>query len=142
MVGLIPLFAIDTMEPEMIEKLPGFRRRMEWFMKHRPDLATNVASLSREGIDDRRLLSVLVRSRLERVLHRLSMRTSFFRRTGFRSVSRFHADHPFRLTMDGHEYGVQYEPAESQTGLFGGNCELARSGVFPVNYLLIEALQR
>ncbi len=142
MVGLIPIFAVDTMEPESIEKLPGFRRRMDWFMKHRPDLATNIASLSREGMGDRRLLSVLVRSRLERVLHRLLDENEFLSPHGIRSLSRFHAEYPFRLRMDGREYGVKYEPAESQTGLFGGNSNWRGPVWFPVNYLLIEALQR
>src|SRR6185295_5281531 len=68
MVGLIPLFAVDTIEPKVIDRLPGFRRRMEWFMKHRPDLCANIASLSREGVGSRRLLSLLVKSRLTRVL--------------------------------------------------------------------------
>ncbi len=142
MVGLIPLFAVDTMEPEVIEKLPGFRRRMEWFMKHRPDLSTNVASLAREGMGDRRLLSVLVRSRLERVLHRLLDEEEFLSAHGIRSLSRCHAARPYRLSMDGHEYSVCYEPAESRTGLFGGNSNWRGPIWFPVNYLLIEALQR
>jgi hypothetical protein len=142
MVGLIPLFAVDTMESEVINKLPGFRRRMEWFMKHRPDLAGNVASLAREGVESRRLLSVLQRSRLERVLHRLLDETEFLSPHGIRSVSRIHAEHPFTLALDGHVYGVEYEPAESRTGLFGGNSNWRGPVWFPVNYLLIEALQR
>ncbi len=142
LVGLIPLFAVDTIEPEVIEKLPGFRRRMEWFIKHRPDLSANVASLSHEGVEDRRLLSVLVRSRLERVLHRMLDEREFLSPHGIRSVSRFHAEHPFRLALDGHTYSVGYEPAESSTGLFGGNSNWRGPVWFPVNYLLIEALQR
>ncbi len=133
---------MDTIEPEVIEKLPGFRRRMEWFIKHRPDLSANVASLSHEGVEDRRLLSVLVRSRLERVLHRMLDEREFLSPHGIRSVSRFHAEHPFRLALDGHTYSVGYEPAESSTGLFGGNSNWRGPVWFPVNYLLIEALQR
>jgi hypothetical protein len=142
MVGLIPLFAVDTMEPEMVEELPGFRRRMEWFIKHRPDLATNVASLSHEGVESRRLFSILVRSRLERVLQRMLDENEFLSPYGIRSVSRFHAEHPFTLRLDGRENSVQYEPAESRTGLFGGNSNWRGPVWFPVNYLLIEALQR
>ncbi|HWZ31354.1 MAG TPA: hypothetical protein VNX18_08480 [Bryobacteraceae bacterium] len=142
MVGLIPLFAVDTMEPEIVEELPGFRRRMEWFIKHRPDLATNVASLSHEGIESRRLFSVLARSRLERVLQRMLDENEFLSPHGIRSVSRYHADLPFTLRLGGREYSVQYEPAESRTGLFGGNSNWRGPVWFPVNYLLIEALQR
>jgi hypothetical protein len=142
MVGLIPLFAVDTIEPDVIENLPGFRGRMEWFMKHRPDLACNVASLSREGVQSRRLLSVLVRSRLVRVVERMLDETEFLSPHGIRSLSKFHEAHPFRLTVDGHEYGVNYEPAESRTGLFGGNSNWRGPVWFPVNYLLIESLQR
>jgi hypothetical protein len=142
MVGLIPLFAVDTMEQCVIEKLPGFRRRMDWFIKHRPDLATNVASLSREGMESRRLLSVLVRSRLERVLQRMLDENEFLSPHGIRSVSKFHREQPFRLKLDGHEYGVEYEPAESSTGLFGGNSNWRGPIWFPVNYLLIESLQK
>src|SRR5262249_39060337 len=89
MVGLIPLFAVDTMEPEVISQLPGFRRRMDWFMKHRPDLAANVASLTREGVESRRLLSVLVRSRLVRVIERMLDENEFLSPFGIRSLSRF-----------------------------------------------------
>jgi len=141
-VGLIPLFAVDTIEPEIIEKLPGFRRRMEWFIKHRPDLAANIASLSREGVESRRLLSVLVRSRLVRVLERMLDETEFLSPYGIRSVSKFHEADPFRLGVDGREYSVQYEPAESRTGVFGGNSNWRGPVWFPVNYLLIESLQR
>ena len=142
MVGLIPLFAVDTIEPEVIEKLPGFRRRMEWFMKHRPDLASNVASLSREGVDSRRLLSVLVRSRLTQVVERMLDETEFLSPHGIRSLSKFHDAHPFSLNVDGQEHSVKYEPAESRTGIFGGNSNWRGPVWFPVNYLLIESLQR
>jgi hypothetical protein len=141
-VGLIPLFAVDTIEPEVIEKLPGFRRRMDWFTKHRPDLSANIASLSREGVQSRRLLSVLVRSRLVRVLERMLDETEFLSPYGIRSVSKFHEANPFRLQADGREYSVQYEPAESRTGVFGGNSNWRGPVWFPVNYLLIESLQR
>ncbi len=142
MVGLIPIFAVDTIEPEIIQKLPGFHRRMTWFMKHRPDLCGNLASLSREGVESRRLLSVLVRSRLIRVLERMLDETEFLSPHGIRSISKFHEKHPFSMTIDGQEYSVHYEPAESQTGIFGGNSNWRGPVWFPVNYLLIESLQR
>jgi hypothetical protein len=142
MVGLIPIFAVDTIEPQVIDQLPGFRRRMEWFMKNRKDLCGNVASLSREGVESRRLLSLLARPRLVRVLQRLLDETEFLSPHGIRSISKFHEANPFQMYVDGHDYRVDYEPAESRTGLFGGNSNWRGPVWFPVNYLLIESLQR
>jgi hypothetical protein len=141
-VGLIPIFAVDTIEPHIIDQLPGFRRRMEWFMKHRPDLCGNVASLSRQGVQSRRLMSVLARSRLVRVLERMLDETEFLSPHGIRSISKYHEKNPFRLSVDGQDYHVEYEPAESHTGIFGGNSNWRGPIWFPVNYLLIESLQR
>jgi hypothetical protein len=141
-VGLIPLFAVDTLEPEVLEKLPGFRKRMEWFMTHRPDLAANIASLSREGMESRRLLSVVPRARLERVLNRMLDETEFLSPHGIRSISKFHEAHPYQLALDGNVHQVEYEPAESHTGLFGGNSNWRGPVWFPVNYLMIESLQK
>jgi hypothetical protein len=141
-VGLIPLFAVDTLEPDVLDRLPGFKKRMEWFMTHRPDLAANIASLSREGVESRRLLSLVPRQRLERVLNRMLDETEFLSPHGIRSVSKFHEKHPFQLALDGHFHQVEYEPAESRTGLFGGNSNWRGPVWFPVNYLLIESLQK
>jgi hypothetical protein len=141
-VGLISIFAVDTLEPEVIDKLPGFRRRMEWFMKHRTDLCGNIASLAREGTESRRLLSLLVRTRLVRVLQRMLDETEFLSPYGIRSISKFHEANPFQMTVDGHDYRVDYEPAESRTGIFGGNSNWRGPVWFPVNYLIIESLQR
>jgi hypothetical protein len=142
MVGLIPLFAVDTIEPQAIECLPGFRRRMEWFVHNRPDLCGNIASLSREGVESRRLLSLLVRSRLVRVLERMLDETEFLSPHGVRAVSKYHEAHPFTLRFDDQEYRVDYEPAESTTGVFGGNSNWRGPVWFPVNFLLIESLQK
>jgi hypothetical protein len=142
MVGLIPLFAVDTMEHSVIDQLPGFRRRMEWFMKNRRDLCGNIASLAREGVEARRLLSILGRSRLARVLERLFDEAEFLSPYGIRALSRFHESRPYTLHVDGVEHRVSYEPAESRTGLFGGNSNWRGPLWFPVNYLLIESLQR
>jgi len=141
-VGLIPLFAVDTMEPEVIEKLPGFRRRMEWFLRHRPNLASNVASLTREGVQSRRLLSVLVRPRLARVLERMLDESEFLSPYGIRSLSKFHERFPFTVALDGQQHSIRYEPAESSTAMFGGNSNWRGPVWFPVNYLLIESLQK
>ena len=142
MVGLIPLFAVDTIEPQMIAELDGFRRRMEWFIKNRPDLSTNIASLSREGVESRRLLSVLPRPRLERVLERMLDENEFLSPHGIRSLSKFHSKHPFQLKFDSQDYAIDYEPAESRFGWFGGNSNWRGPIWFPLNYLLIESLQK
>jgi hypothetical protein len=142
MVGLIPLFAVDTIEPSVIESLPGFRRRLEWFLRHRPDLCGNIASLSREGVESRRLLSLMQRPRLARVIERMLDESEFLSPHGIRAVSKYHQDHPFALHYDSQEYRVDYEPAESSTGLFGGNSNWRGPVWFPVNYLMIESLQR
>jgi len=141
-VGLIPLFAVDTIEPQVIDQLPGFRKRMEWFMQNRPDLCGNIASLSREGMESRRLLSLLARSRLTRVLERMLNEDEFLSPHGIRALSKYHQQHPFILPVDGQEYRVDYEPAESTTGLFGGNSNWRGPVWFPVNFLLIESLQK
>jgi len=141
-VGLIPLFAVDTIEPGVMDCLPGFRRRLDWFVRHRPDLCGNIASLSREGVESRRLLSLMVRSRLTRVIERMLDESEFLSPHGIRAVSKYHQDHPFVLDYHGQEYRVDYEPAESSTGLFGGNSNWRGPVWFPVNYLIIESLQR
>ncbi len=142
MVGLIPLFAVDTMEPEVIDQLPGFRRRMEWFMRNRPDLCRNIHSLSRQGMESRRLLSLVDRTRLVRVLERMLSEEEFLSPHGIRALSKHHQREPFVLPVDGQEYRVDYEPAESNTGLFGGNSNWRGPVWFPVNFLIIESLQR
>ena len=142
MVGLIPVFAVDTMEAETMEALPGFRKRMNWFLNNRPDLCGNLASLVQGGVEKRRLLSVLVKGRLVRVLQRMLDETEFLSPFGVRSISKHHAQHPLVLTVDGTTHRVDYEPAESRTGLFGGNSNWRGPIWFPVNYLLIESLQR
>jgi hypothetical protein len=141
-VGLIPLFAVDTIEPQVIEQLPGFRGRMEWFMKNRPDLCGNIHSLSREGMESRRLLSLLASSRLVRVLERMLSEDEFLSPHGIRALSKYHQKNPFILPVDGQDYRVDYEPAESKSGLFGGNSNWRGPVWFPANFLLIESLQK
>jgi hypothetical protein len=142
MVGLIPLFAVDTIEPAVIDSLTGFRRRMDWFLTHRPDLCGNIASLSREGVESRRLLSLLGRSRLTQVLEKMLDENEFLSPHGIRAVSKYHEEHPFILSYGKNEYRVDYEPAESRTYLFGGNSNWRGPVWFPVNFLIIESLQR
>ena len=142
LVGLIPLFAVDTIDAATIAALPGFRRRMEWFTENRPDLAANLASLTREGVADRRLLSLVGRDRLKALLRRMLDPDEFLSDYGVRGLSKFHQKNPYVLRADGTEHRVDYEPGESQSGLFGGNSNWRGPVWFPVNYLLIESLQK
>ena len=142
MVGLIPLFAVETLEPSVLSSLDGFRGRMEWFLQNRPDLTSNVASVHEQGMADRRLLSIVDADQLRRILAVALDEREFLSPYGMRALSRVHADHPFVLRIDGQELGVDYEPAESTTGLFGGNSNWRGPIWFPLNYLLIEAIQK
>jgi len=142
MVGLLPLLAVETLDSSVMKKLPGFSRRLEWFVEHRPDMTANVACMQTPGTSDRRLLAVADRTRLERVLKIMLDEREFLSPYGIRSLSRIHAEHPYVLEVDGVEYRVAYEPAESRTAIFGGNSNWRGPIWFPVNYLIIEALQR
>jgi hypothetical protein len=142
LVGLVPLFAADTLEAHHVEDHPGFKRRMEWFIKHRPDLTAGLASMTECGEEQRRLLSVVNRERLERIFQRLFDETEFLSPYGIRSLSRDHRENPYILPIDGTTFHVAYEPAESQSGTFGGNSNWRGPVWFPMNFLLIEALQR
>jgi hypothetical protein len=142
MVGLIPLFAVETLESEDLDKLPGFSKRMQWFIENRPDLTENVACMKTRGLQGRRLLAVTERERLRRVLRVMLDEREFLSPYGVRAVSRRHLADPFVLDFGGAVHRVDYEPAESTTGLFGGNSNWRGPVWFPVNYLLIESLQR
>lgn len=141
-VGLIPLFAVDTLEPRVIDRLPGFKKRMAWFIDNRPDLCRNIASMTHKGQEERRLLALVPRARLERLLATMLAEAEFLSPYGIRSLSRYHLEHPFVLNLDGHQYSVQYEPAESREFIFGGNSNWRGPVWFPMNYLIIESLQR
>ncbi|HSD47575.1 MAG TPA: hypothetical protein VLB87_13195 [Pyrinomonadaceae bacterium] len=142
MVGLIPLFAIETLEPELLDRLPDFKRRMEWFISNRPDLTQNVACMRTPGNAERRLLSIVDQQQLRSVLRFMLDENEFLSPYGIRAISRFHKDHPYVLHMNGTEHRVDYEPAESSNGLFGGNSNWRGPIWFPVNYLLVESLQK
>ncbi len=142
MVGLIPLFAVETIEPEMLENLPNFRRRMNWFIEHRPDLTGNVAAMNTPGMGERLLMSIVNQDQLRRVLKVMLDESEFFSDYGVRAVSRFHRENPYILKVQGEEHRVDYEPGESTSGLFGGNSNWRGPIWFPVNYLLIESLQK
>ncbi len=142
LVGLVPLFAIDTLGRHLVDRHPGFKKRMQWFIDHRPDLMAGLASMTESGIEQRRLLSVVNRARLERILRRAFDESEFLSPFGIRSLSRYHKDQPYSVPLDGMSFRVEYEPAESQTGTFGGNSNWRGPVWFPMNFLLIEALQR
>jgi hypothetical protein len=142
MVGLIPLFAVETLEPGLLQRLPGFKRRMEWFIDNRPDLTENVACMRTSGMAERRLLSIVDAEQLRRMLQIMLDEQEFLSPHGIRALSRYHRDHPFTIAFDGKEHRVDYEPGESRTGLFGGNSNWRGPVWFPVNYLLIESLQK
>jgi hypothetical protein len=142
MVGLIPLFAVETIEPELLDRLPGFKRRLEWFIENRPDLIGNVACMRTRGMAERRLLSVVDRDKLRRVLAIMLDENEFLSPYGIRAVSRVHRDRPYTLDVAGMQHRVAYEPGESSTGLFGGNSNWRGPIWFPVNYLIVESLQK
>ncbi|MEM9666237.1 MAG: glucosidase [Bacteroidota bacterium] len=141
-VGLIPLFAVETLEPDLLDRLPRFRRRMAWFKEHRPHLLTQLAPLTTPGQEGRLLLSLVDADRLRQVAARMLDPAQFLSDYGIRSLSKRHAEEPFNLHTNGTTYTVHYEPAESRSGLFGGNSNWRGPVWFPVNYLLIESLQK
>jgi hypothetical protein len=142
MVGLIPLFAVETLEPELLEQLPGFKRRLEWFIDNRPDLIGNVACMRTPGMGERRLLSIATQDQLRQILKYMLDEREFLSPYGIRALSQVHRDHPYHLSVSGTDHRVDYEPAESSTGLFGGNSNWRGPIWFPVNFLLIESLQK
>jgi hypothetical protein len=142
MVGLIPLFAVETLESDIVDRLPGFKRRMQWFIDNRPDFRDHVDIVERPGGGVRRLLSIVTREELPRVLRLMLDEAEFLPPYGIRALSRYHRDQSYALSVDGTEYQVRYEPAESSTGLFGGNSNWRGPVWFLVNYLIIEALQK
>jgi hypothetical protein len=145
-VGVIPLIACEVLDQTTIDKLPGFKKRMNWFIEHRKDLARHISFMkpaSSQGQDNcRMLLAVPSRQRLERVLRYVLDETEFFSAYGVRSVSQYHKDHPFVTTLNGQQVSVNYEPGESESSLFGGNSNWRGPIWFPINFLLIEALER
>ena len=147
-VGLVPLIACEVLEQDVIDRLPGFKRRLHWFLENRQDLASHIAYLERHHEDgtpnghSHRLLAIPTRERLERVLRVALDENEFLSPYGLRSLSRRYADQSYEFPVDGTTYRVDYSPAEGTTGLFGGNSNWRGPVWFPINYLLIEALER
>jgi hypothetical protein len=143
MVGTIPLFAVEVLDGNLIEKLPGFCKRMDWFLNNRKDLAKYISYMKPSDSEHKQyLLAVPTQQRLVRVLKYFLNEAEFLSPYGIRSVSRYHLDHPYIFHADGKEYGVKYCPGESDTGLFGGNSNWRGPVWFPLNFVLIESLEK
>jgi hypothetical protein len=142
LVGLIPLLAVETIEPELLKQFPNFKRRMDWFLNHKPELASLVSRWQEPGMGERRLLALVRGHRMKRLLARMLDPQEFLSDYGIRAISRYHLDNPYRIDVNGSVHEVRYEPGESSTGLFGGNSNWRGPIWFPINFLLVEALQK
>jgi hypothetical protein len=142
LVGLIPLFAIETIEPSLLQQMPRFKEHLEWFLNHHPDLASLVSRWYEPGAGERRLLALVRGHRMKCLLRRMLDPAEFLSDCGVRSVSKYHKEHPYVLNVGGMSYVVDYEPAESTSGLFGGNSNWRGPIWFPINFLIIESLQK
>ena len=141
-VGIVPVFAVETISAAMLDHLPHLKKRVEWFLANRPELAQNVAELDAGGMHERRLMAICSPERLRSILKRVFDEAEFLSPHGVRMLSRYHLEHPFVLQLGGEEFRCDYEPAESTSGLFGGNSNWRGPIWFPLNFLLIEALQK
>jgi Glycosyl hydrolase family 63 C-terminal domain len=146
LVGIVPLLAVEVLDQQTIEALPGFRKRMRWFIHNRPDLSQHISYLDRKTKTGdscvQRLLAVPSRERLVRVLRYVLDENEFLSPYGLRSVSRAYAKAPYMVNLNGRDYKIDYEPGESTNNLFGGNSNWRGPIWMPLNYLLIEALER
>jgi len=142
MVGLIPLFAVETIEPALLKKLPHFAQRLEIFLERRLDLSRLVSRWDEPGLGQRRLLSLLRGHRMKRLLARMLNESEFLSDYGVRSLSREHGENPYVFEHEGTRLTVSYEPGESQSGLFGGNSNWRGPIWFPVNFLIVESLEK
>ncbi len=142
LVGLIPLFAVETFDTEHADRLPGFRRRAQWFIDNNPELREHIAFKDKPGGGRRVMLSIVTTEQLPKVLRLMLDEEEFLSPHGVRSLSRYHKDHPYVIPVGGQEYRVGYEPAESTTGVFGGNSNWRGPVWFPVNFLIVESLQK
>jgi hypothetical protein len=139
-VGLLPLCAVSVYRPEVLNRLPEFVERVRWFNQNRPDLLANINQPARPGVGGRRMLSLLSEDKLRRVLARMLDPEEFLADHGIRSLSRYHRDHPYTFNAGNQEYRVSYLPAESDSGMFGGNSNWRGPIWVPINALIIRAL--
>jgi hypothetical protein len=142
LVGLLPLIAVELLDEDRINALPGFKKRMDWFLAHRCDLARHVSYCQKGGANGHRLLAIPSRDRLKRLLAYLLDESEFLSPYGIRSLSRHHEEHPFSLHVQGEHKVVRYVPGESDSYMFGGNSNWRGPVWFPITYLIIEALER
>ncbi len=142
LIGLMPLLAIETIEPALLDTLPGFKDRLEWYLINEPHLCSLISRWQEPGMGERRLVALTRGHRMKCLLRRLLDPAEFLSDYGVRSMSKFHKDHPYVLTVRGEQKVVSYEPAESQTNIFGGNSNWRGPVWIPINYLLIESLQK
>lgn len=142
LVGLIPLFAVETLTPELLAKVPQFKARLEWLLEYRPHMAALVSRWNEPRGGERRLLSLLRGHRMKSLLKRMLDESEFLSDYGVRALSRYHKDHPYRLNLTGETLTVTYQPAESDSGMFGGNSNWRGPIWFPTNFLIIESLQK
>jgi hypothetical protein len=143
LVGLIPLLAVEILDEANLEKLPGFRKRMQWFLDHRQDLSEQISFYDcAEHNDQRHLLAISSKERLQRVLQTMLDESEFLSPHGIRSLSKHHEAQPFHLELNGESHCVAYTPGESDSHLFGGNSNWRGPIWFPLNYILIEALRK
>jgi len=142
LIGLMPLLAIETIEPALLDTLPGFKDRLEWYLINEPHLCSLISRWQEPGMGERRLVALTRGHRMKCLLRRMLDPAEFLSDYGVRSMSKFHKDHPYVLTVRGEQKVVSYEPAESQTNIFGGNSNWRGPVWMPINYLLIESLQK
>lgn len=142
MVGLIPLFAVEVLEPELMKQVPEFEARLNWLLNNKPDLAKLISRWNEKGIGERSLLSLLRGHRMKKLLYRMLDETEFLSEYGIRALSKYHEEHPYVFKLGDKNLTVKYTPAESDSGLFGGNSNWRGPIWFPVNFLIIESLQR
>src|SRR5262245_30696275 len=141
-VGLIPLFAVETLEPSLLDRVPEFRARLEWYLDYRPNLAALVSRWREPGQGERKLLSLLRGHRMKKLMRRMLDEAEFLSDYGVRAVSRYHLNQPYTFRWNGGAMTVDYQPAESTSGLFGGNSNWRGPIWFPLNFLIIESLQK
>jgi len=143
LVGLIPLYATLVLEPATINRVPGFKKRMEWFIDNRPEVsARNMANVGVPGKGERRLLALADKDRLVRILEKMLDEDEFLSEHGIRSLSKKHKDQPWGMDVHGSRHEVGYWPGDSLSGMFGGNSNWRGPIWLAVNFLLIESLQR
>lgn len=142
MVGLIPLFAVEVFEDGYLERFPAFAERVDWLVKHRPELGELISEWRKQGQDGKHLISLVWGDQLKNILKRMLNEEEFLSEFGIRAMSRVYEKNPYTMNLNGHHYEVAYTPAESELDMFGGNSNWRGPIWFPVNFLLIESLQR